>query len=236
VQRLTNMKLGRTNDGYEQPEEPVLALYTALAMAARNHKVCFGVTSGEGFKGTCAPLRGGGGGGGGGLVGPILLTGNHFGEPPKKRNHATAHGSTLWLSIRRRGTDFDRARVPRESLQSVSTFSAHRSSILASHSVSYPIANLAASRVLRSNMAMVIGPTPPGTGVIHPDLSFAASYSMSPTSRYLDHDQGSHLSMSLSFMSVDKQATASLEAGGDFPSRGVLVLRTLSCPTGHQRR
>src|SRR5579884_809737 len=42
---------------------------------------------------------------------------------------------------------------------------------------------LAASKVLRNSMAIVIGPTPPGTGVIALALCFTVSNSTSPTSR-----------------------------------------------------
>src|SRR5690606_4112838 len=45
-----------------------------------------------------------------------------------------------------------------------------------------PYRALAACRVLARSMAMVIGPTPPGTGVMAPARSFAASKSTSPTS------------------------------------------------------
>src|SRR5256885_2837705 len=41
--------------------------------------------------------------------------------------------------------------------------------------------DLAADTVLSSSIAMVIGPTPPGTGVIAPATSRAASKSTSPT-------------------------------------------------------
>ncbi len=42
---------------------------------------------------------------------------------------------------------------------------------------------LAPSTVLRKSMAMVMGPTPPGTGVMYAARSLAPSKSTSPTSR-----------------------------------------------------
>ncbi len=45
---------------------------------------------------------------------------------------------------------------------------------------------LALSTVLDSSMATVMGPTPPGTGVIHDALSLAAPNSTSPTRRLPD--------------------------------------------------
>jgi hypothetical protein len=45
-----------------------------------------------------------------------------------------------------------------------------------------PAARLALSMVLRSSMAIVIGPTPPGTGVIAAATSLTSSKATSPTS------------------------------------------------------
>src|SRR5579863_2628534 len=50
---------------------------------------------------------------------------------------------------------------------------------------SRPLCREQASSVLRNSMAMVIGPTPPGTGVIAPATFAAASNSTSPISRVL---------------------------------------------------
>jgi hypothetical protein len=41
----------------------------------------------------------------------------------------------------------------------------------------------AARKVFAINMAIVIGPTPPGTGVMNPATSFASAKQTSPTSR-----------------------------------------------------
>ena len=46
-----------------------------------------------------------------------------------------------------------------------------------------PTVRLALSRVLRSSIAMVIGPTPPGTGVMADATSLTSSKATSPTSR-----------------------------------------------------
>ena len=50
-------------------------------------------------------------------------------------------------------------------------------------SVSMPAARLADKTVLYISMVMVIGPTPPGTGVISEAFSLTAWKSTSPTSR-----------------------------------------------------
>ena len=54
---------------------------------------------------------------------------------------------------------------------------------VASQTASMPAARLADRTVLTMSMPMVIGPTPPGTGVISEAFSLTASKSTSPTSR-----------------------------------------------------
>ena len=51
------------------------------------------------------------------------------------------------------------------------------------HSIQAPERNSAAYTVLLSRVATVIGPTPPGTGVIIPARSLAVSKSTSPDRR-----------------------------------------------------
>ena len=55
------------------------------------------------------------------------------------------------------------------------------SSIIAPPAARRPARPCAATRVLRKSTAMVIGPTPPGTGVIAPATSDAEAKSTSPT-------------------------------------------------------
>src|SRR6185369_14008375 len=56
-----------------------------------------------------------------------------------------------------------------------------------------PARRCAATRVLRMSMAIVIGPTPPGTGVIAPATSAASAKATSPTKRPLPSSVGMRL-------------------------------------------
>lgn len=55
----------------------------------------------------------------------------------------------------------------------------------------WPMTRLAPSKVFLSSIATVIGPTPPGTGVMKPATLEASAKSTSPTNRYPDFLLGS---------------------------------------------